>query len=874
LLDWNGHINVAFCGKSYVVLYLYKYLFKGNKKIKIAFDNTDDLHDKDEINHYLRGRLICSMDAMWRCFGYQTYPATHPSITLIKVKLPDHLNAITVDGKMCDLEIYFRRPYCLKDLKYTEFFDLYDYGYNYPKKYLNMNGVNKNDIELIYNNVFNISDKCLDILKSSKSKNLYIYKRINSDRSITRMSMVYVYMGEIYYLRLLLLNVPTFGYDELLYYDNIKFTSFQLAAMARNLVLNEKLGYDCFKEAAQFSTAFERRNLFVLLTLQGYPTIKIYEDEELRFLLYEDYFYNSVEQSRELCNNKLLEELQIRFQQSDRTLTEFGLPNPKSIKTELERENLKYNLKEEWESFLLLNRIIVNNLEQQNVLNKVYSDIDKGKSKIYFLQGQAGSGKTTIAKKIIHYARSKNKIVLGCAATALAAQNYDGFDTFHGLFKYPVIEDMEDIDQIDHVTLNMDRYPDRKELIEESSVIIWDECPSNEYHCFKTVYEYFNKFKNKVIICLGDWRQTPPVVKYGSPTDIIKASIINSSMWSLFEVYKLRTNMRIFGIINNNQYNEDYIIKQKQYANMLMHIGEGTTDDNTVIKCDIPDEINNNVDNSIEDILENIRNDDSLNENIKNSKIGMIGVKIPILNYTKDISETIDFVFPNQFNNIDGLCDSAILCATNKSVNKWNEIIQSYNSEEENILKSYDSFDLVDDPKDILKNMLTPKVLNEYNANNVPPHELKLKVNDICFIMRNLHKKEGLTNNTRVRIVCIRKYTIRVCTINTKIPRFFEIPRIRFNVTLPWKSYKMCRLQYPLRLAYAMTYNKSQGQELNRCIVDITSPPFCHGHLYVALSRIRNCENIKLFYYDDSLIDDNDNIPIIRNYVYKELSIE
>ena len=84
----------------------------------------------------------------------------------------------------------------------------------------------------------------------------------------------------------------------------------------------------------------------------------------------------------------------------------------------------------------------------------------------------------------------------------------------------------------------------------------------------------------------------------------------------------------------------------------------------------------------------------------------------------------------------------------------------------------------------------------------------------------------------------------------------------------------MCRLQFPLRLAYAMTYNKSQGQELNRCIVDITSHPFCHDHLYVALSRIRNCENIKLFYNDDSLIDDDDNIPIIRNYVYKELSIE
>ena len=36
-------------------------------------------------------------------------------------------------------------------------------------------------------------------------------------------------------------------------------------------------------------------------------------------------------------------------------------------------------------------------------------------------------------------------IALGCASTGLAAKNYDEFDTAHGLFIYPVIEDMEDI---------------------------------------------------------------------------------------------------------------------------------------------------------------------------------------------------------------------------------------------------------------------------------------------------------------------------------------------------------------------------------------------------------------------------------------------
>ena len=43
LLDWGAHLNLEFCGSTYTALYLYKYLFKGNKKVKAAFDNTADV---------------------------------------------------------------------------------------------------------------------------------------------------------------------------------------------------------------------------------------------------------------------------------------------------------------------------------------------------------------------------------------------------------------------------------------------------------------------------------------------------------------------------------------------------------------------------------------------------------------------------------------------------------------------------------------------------------------------------------------------------------------------------------------------------------------------------------------------------------------
>lgn len=71
LEDWDGHSYIDWCGSTYTVLYLYKYLYKGAKKVKFRLQNADDINDKDEISLYIRGRYLCSMDATWRILGYQ-----------------------------------------------------------------------------------------------------------------------------------------------------------------------------------------------------------------------------------------------------------------------------------------------------------------------------------------------------------------------------------------------------------------------------------------------------------------------------------------------------------------------------------------------------------------------------------------------------------------------------------------------------------------------------------------------------------------------------------------------------------------------------------------------------------------------------------
>ena len=102
---------------------------------------------------------------------------------------------------------------------------------------------------------------------------------------------------------------------------------------------------------------------------------------------------------------------------------------------------------------------------------------------------------------------------------------------------------------------------------------------------------------------------------------------------------------------------------------------------------------------------------------------------------------------------------------------------------------------------------------------------------------------------------------------NIYIPK---IPIIDKSIGLPfqWK-----RTQFPVKLAFAMTINKSQGQSLDVCSIILKESVFAHGQLYVALSRCGNPDNIKLW-ADQSIIKttkQNKNY-LIKNVVYKEAS--
>ena len=63
-------------------------------------------------------------------------------------------------------------------------------------------------------------------------------------------------------------------------------------------------------------------------------------------------------------------------------------------------------------------------------------------------------------------------------------------------------------------------------------------------------------------------------------------------------------------------------------------------------------------------------------------------------------------------------------------------------------------------------------------------------------------------------------------------------------------SFQFKKLQFPIRLASAITINKAQGQSLELCGLYLHTDCFSHGQIYVASSRVGNPDN--LFIYTDN----------------------
>ncbi|XP_028115877.1 uncharacterized protein LOC114313671 [Camellia sinensis] len=90
------------------------------------------------------------------------------------------------------------------------------------------------------------------------------------------------------------------------------------------------------------------------------------------------------------------------------------------------------------------------------------------------------------------------------------------------------------------------------------------------------------------------------------------------------------------------------------------------------------------------------------------------------------------------------------------------------------------------------------------------------------------------------------------------------IPRISLTPSSTEMPFRMTRHQFPIRLAYALTINKPQGQYVKFVGVDLHISVFSHGQLYVALPRCTSFDRI-------SILLPNDEPDSTTNIVYPEV---
>jgi len=95
------------------------------------------------------------------------------------------------------------------------------------------------------------------------------------------------------------------------------------------------------------------------------------------------------------------------------------------------------------------------------------------------------------------------------------------------------------------------------------------------------------------------------------------------------------------------------------------------------------------------------------------------------------------------------------------------------------------------------------------------------------------------------------------------------IPRIKIHPSDKTIPFEMERCQFPVRLCFGITSNKSQGQTFKRAGIYLKNPFFSHGQLYVAMSRVGSPEALSIFKPANK--DNPKEADYTRNVVYTEV---
>ena len=446
--------------------------------------------------------------------------------------------------------------------------------------------------------------------------------------------------------------------------------------------------------------------------------------------------------------------------------------------------------------------------EQQIIVD----DIVNSPCNLTFIQGKAGAGKSFLIKEL--YKQIGDMVVL--VPTNMAKRVYPSAQTMHSFF-YGAFDDLDEGFQ------NPNNYDLRgKDAIEDKlknvSTIVIDEISMVRADTIEMINKICQcakgtskPFGGLSMIFVGDLFQLPPIVEDDDVKEYLKKEYGGFYFFDSHVISENEKNIRFFELKKSQRHKGD-----KEWENLL----------------------------------------DSLRGRIDaNSSVSIIET----LN-TRVVSEIPDDVF--------------MLASSNAEVNRVNEqrieklpgkrvVVRAIISIKSKGSDEYKKFQYSSDLS------LDPDTYHQVQMPSKFDPELRI-VKGAKIMFTTSDKRNGFTNgelgtiedfDTDKIYVKIKKTDGREVVIqNSSTDYRYQMEYDKTVHDLKRKvPYIQKTIQLPLKLAYAVTIHKSQGQTYDNVILDLESHIFAPGQLYVALSRVKELKGLYLtkpVSYSDIITDE------------------